>query len=150
MHPTFINPMLQQDCQYPPMHHVQYTGMPPYGWAVPAYIHSNEYHAENHTGAVQNEVIRGDNLTEKEICGPSNHPNNKVIDMESTPNRAGNYQGAVIEGGNRPQAHEQNPDAVTPHRGNMGRNDENISRRVSFSPMVPLVNTPATVVKGKM
>ena len=149
-----VNPMLQQ-----PMHPFQFAGAPPVvansqstGWAFPGYIYHNEYHTGEHTGLIPNEETKSEHCIEKEGCVGHNTPSNKASDTESTPTRANNdeYVDAEVEDVDHPEVQERNHNAATPHRGILGGNGEHSSRRVSFSPMIPLVNTPATTGDGKM
>jgi hypothetical protein len=153
--PTSHYQMMPQQHQNPPLYHPQQARAQQIAVTprtIPRHTHPRRFHAdEEHTGPSPDEAVEGEICIDQKGRGDEHdHPSSNKNNMEATHNREGINQGVVAEGGNHPQVHHHNHNAVTPHRGAFGGNGERDPRRISLSPVSPLPQTLDTASDGKM
>jgi hypothetical protein len=107
------------------------------GSVTPGYARPNDFYTDGqHNAPTSSAAMRGENYIDNQRRGDGRHPaSNNRNNMKPNLHRAGINQGDATEGGNRPQVHHHNQNAVTPHREAVRGNGRADPRRVSFSPM---------------
>ena len=139
-------PMMPQQVQYAPMYPPQYPAMAPVANIyqqnssnTSGHGRSNDLHANGDfsSGRMNGET----HVNAQGRAIDHQQANNERRNAEARPIRGGANEDIVAEGGNN----APNQVAVTPHRGARRANGGRDARRVSFSPMVRSLDTPATV-----